>query len=89
LKQAARGDIFTGMTPAQCRAARALLDWTLDDLAKAAAVGVNTVSRYERGGDAMHKTVQAIRGAMEAAGVMFIPSNGGGPGVRLKGDTDA
>lgn len=74
------------MTPAQCRAARALLDWKLDDLAKAAAVGVNTISRYERGGEALHKTVLAMQRAMEAAGVQFIPTNGGGPGVRLKDD---
>jgi hypothetical protein len=26
----------------------------------------------------------AIRGALEAAGVEFIPENGGGAGVRLK-----
>ncbi len=29
-------------------------------------------------------TVAAIRTALEAAGVEFIPQNGGGPGVRLR-----
>ena len=30
------------------------------------------------------QAVQAIRAALEAAGVEFIAQNGGGPGVRLK-----
>ena len=30
------------------------------------------------------RTVQAIINALEAAGVEFIPENGGGPGVRLR-----
>jgi hypothetical protein len=30
------------------------------------------------------RTVEAIRSALEATGVEFIPENGGGAGVRLK-----
>ena len=30
------------------------------------------------------RTIDAIRAAMESAGVEFIPENGGGPGVRLR-----
>lgn len=32
------------------------------------------------------ETADAIREALEAAGVEFIPENGGGAGVRLKKD---
>jgi len=30
------------------------------------------------------ETVRKVQTALEAAGVVFIESNGGGPGVRLK-----
>jgi hypothetical protein len=30
------------------------------------------------------RTVAAVRQALEAAGIIFIAENGGGPGVRLK-----
>ncbi|MGY2995834.1 hypothetical protein ACVWWD_004641 [Mesorhizobium sp. URHB0026] len=32
----------------------------------------------------MPRTVEAIRAALESAGVEFIPENGGGAGVRLR-----
>ena len=31
-----------------------------------------------------HRTLSAIRAALESAGVIFIAENGGGPGVRLR-----
>lgn len=70
----------------QIRAARALVGWTANDLAKASGVSYPTVQRLdatrgEVGG--RHDTVQSIRTALEAAGVEFIPENGGGAGVRL------
>lgn len=64
--------------------ARAALNWTTRMLAEKAGVGVNTVTRFEQGGEAMVGTVAKLRAALEAAGVEFIPENGGGPGVRLK-----
>jgi transcriptional regulator with XRE-family HTH domain len=74
------------MTPAQCRAARALLDWTQDDLAAAAQVGVVTLRQFERGVSQPRRAiVAALRRALEEAGVRFI-DRGGGPGVRLVGD---
>ena len=70
------------MTPAQCRAARALLDMTQPDLAKLAGLGLSTIVDFERSrrivsGEAM----DAIRATLEAAGVEF--TNGNQPGVRL------
>ena len=78
------------MTPAQCRAARALLDWTQRKLAKMAALGLSTIVDFERDRRAVSESAAAaIRAPLEAAGVEFIddgsPSLGGGSGVRLRG----
>ena len=73
------------MTPAQCRAARALVELSQEDLAKAASVGLSTVRNFEAGRSLpIANNLTAIRTALEASGVEFIPENGGGAGVRLK-----
>jgi transcriptional regulator with XRE-family HTH domain len=64
--------------------ARAALEWSTTDLARAANVGVNSVNRFETGRDSRISTVGKLRAALEAAGVMFIGENGGGAGVRLR-----
>jgi len=68
----------------QCRMARAALEWSTQDLAREAGVGVNTVNRFEKGQDARLSSVAAIRAALESAGVIFVEDNGEGPGVRLR-----
>ena len=73
------------ITPEQCRAARALLNWSQPDLAEAAGIARGTIANFERGASVPHPSNLAdIRTALEAAGVEFIPANGGGPGVRLR-----
>ena len=73
------------MTPAQCRAARGLLDWTQAKLAEAAGLTLATVVKLERNGRTVPaRAVQAMRLAFEAAVVEFIPENGSGEGVRLQ-----
>jgi transcriptional regulator with XRE-family HTH domain len=73
------------ITAAQCRAARALLDWSQDRLVKEAVVSRKTLTDFERELRRPYdRTLNAIRAALEAAGVEFIEENGGGPGVRLK-----
>ena len=73
------------LEPTQCRAARALLNWSQDQLEAAASVAKKTIADFERGSRQPYpRTVQAIRTALEAAGVEFIEENGGGPGVRLR-----
>jgi transcriptional regulator with XRE-family HTH domain len=73
------------VTPAQCRAARALLDWSQQQLASAAQIGVVTVRQFEGGGaQPRHATMDVVRRALESAGVEFIAENGGGAGVRLR-----
>jgi len=71
------------MTPAQCRAARGLLDWTQVKLAEAAGVGLTTVTSFERSWRCNYPdTIQAMKRALESAGVEFI--DGDEPGVKLK-----
>jgi transcriptional regulator with XRE-family HTH domain len=73
------------ITPAQCRAARALLDWSQQQLATAAHVGVVTVRQFEgSGAQPRPATMEVICRALVAAGIEFIPENGGGAGVRLR-----
>ncbi|SOC08528.1 helix-turn-helix protein [Rhodobacter sp. JA431] len=72
------------MNAAQCRMARAATGLGVRDLAALAGVSQGTVSRLERGEELREATVAAIKAALEAAGVEFLPENGGGAGVRLK-----
>lgn len=73
------------LTPAQCKAARALLGWAQPELAKAAKVGLQTLSDFERGARQPYdRTLADIQAALEAAGIVLIPENGGGAGLRLK-----
>ncbi|MGG6899023.1 helix-turn-helix domain-containing protein [Rhizobium sp. BR 315] len=82
-----KSDDVNKITGAQLRAARALIRWSAKDLAKAAGIGVATVSRAEVEDGVPYITnanLNAIRTALEAAGIEFISKNGGGVGVRFK-----
>ena len=73
------------VTPAQCRAARGLLDWSQQDLADEARIGIVTVRQIEAGSTTPRPaTLIVVRQAFEHAGVEFIDENGGGAGVRLR-----
>ncbi|MEM6462309.1 MAG: helix-turn-helix transcriptional regulator [Pseudomonadota bacterium] len=72
------------ITAEQCRAARALLNWTQETLAKTVSVSDVSIRAFERGGKMRESNLKQIHDAFDAAGVEFIPENGGGPGVRLK-----
>jgi hypothetical protein len=75
------------ISSAQMRAARALLRWTALDLAAASKVGVATIRRAEVVDGEIPVTLAneaALRQALEAAGIVFIESNGGGEGVRFR-----
>jgi transcriptional regulator with XRE-family HTH domain len=64
--------------------ARAAVGWGVRELAEKANVTPNTVSRIEKGGDALASTLDRIQAALEVAGVIFIDENEEGPGVRLR-----
>lgn len=69
----------------QIRAARGLLGWSQSKLADAAGLSLPTVKRTEL--ETVNVSAEArekLRSALEAAGIEFIPENGGGVGVRLK-----
>ena len=73
------------ISPAQCRAARALVGMSQTDLASRATVARQTIVDFERGARVPYpNNLAAIRAALEAAGVEFIAENGGGAGVRLR-----
>jgi transcriptional regulator with XRE-family HTH domain len=75
------------LTSAQIRAARALLRWSADDLARETTLSVTTIRRAELRESETSLTSandRAIRQALEKAGVEFIDENGSGPGVRLR-----
>jgi hypothetical protein len=73
------------ITAAQCRAARALIEWTQPQLATAAGLGLSTVVDFERSRRAVSDEARgAIAVALQNAGVVFVPENGEGPGVRLR-----
>ena len=71
------------MNATQLRMARAALGWGVRDLAARAGTTPNTISRIENGGDAKQSTLDKLRETLENAGIIFVPSNGAGPGVRL------
>lgn len=72
------------MNAAQCKMARAAIGLGVRELAALADVSPNTIARLERGEAMRGSTVQDVQRALEAAGVEFIPENGGGAGVRLR-----
>jgi transcriptional regulator with XRE-family HTH domain len=54
--------------------ARAALDWSQRELAKASGVSWRTIIRFETGDEIMPARVKALRHALEAEGVLFIDS---------------
>jgi transcriptional regulator with XRE-family HTH domain len=72
------------MNAAQCKMARVAIGLGVRELAVKADVSPNTIARLERGEAMRESTVDAIRAALESAGVELIAENGGGAGVRLR-----
>jgi transcriptional regulator with XRE-family HTH domain len=73
------------VTSAQLRAARALLNWSVRDLAERAGVHRNTISRIETEETVGGHAISTLRQALEEAGVAFLDGDGElGPGVRLR-----
>jgi transcriptional regulator with XRE-family HTH domain len=71
---------------AQIRAARALLGWSQDQLARRAGVGLATLRRIEQTEGIVKgnfSTVLKIQKALEQAGIQFNENESGQIGVRL------
>lgn len=76
------------LPPRHVRAARALLAWSQQDLAKRAGVATSTVADFERGRRTpVANNAKAIRSALESAGIRFLPTGAvvGPPIPRLPG----
>lgn len=77
------------ITVGQCRAARGLIGWSQAQLSEASKVSTASIANFESGKRTpIANNITAIRTALEFAGVIFIPSNGNGPGVRLRDRQD-
>jgi DNA-binding transcriptional regulator YiaG len=61
------------MTPEQCRAARAWLNLSQEELAKGATVGVSTVRDFEAGRrEPTRNNLAAMKAVLEKAGISFV-----------------
>jgi transcriptional regulator with XRE-family HTH domain len=68
------------MSPEQCRAARAWLGWTQQELARRAGVGLSTVRDFEKGERTpISQNLAAIRRAIEGAGIRLKFGENGEP----------
>ena len=75
------------MTPAQCRAARGLLDWTQGDLADRSGVTDVTIRNFEKGRTELQSaSMQVVRTAFTAAGVEFVDDERGWGVVKLRNE---
>lgn len=80
------------LTGEQLRAARAMLKMEQGELAELSSVSVETIKRLERIDgpiSANSMTLDGLRRALEGEGALFLPENGGLPGVRLRRDPPA
>jgi len=69
------------MTPAQCRAARGLVNWSQTELGERSGVNLKTIADFEREirKRPYHRTLEAITAAFESVGIEFISG-----GVRMR-----
>lgn len=75
---------MTKLEPAQCRAARGLLNWNQEYLAISAGVSRSTVREFEAGHHELHRSTESLLvRALEDAGVRLIDAGAEGCGVRL------
>lgn len=79
---------YIGITPTQCRTARALLGWSQYDLERASSVSQSTISHYESGAQSLILATQnLIWAAFADAGVRILnpgDTTDGGEGVRFE-----
>jgi ribosome-binding protein aMBF1 (putative translation factor) len=73
------------LTPLQMKAARELLGWSQMDVANRVGLSEWVIGFYERGERLIRaRYLRRVSSIFEAAGVIFVEENRGGPGVRLR-----
>lgn len=79
------------LSPRLCRAARSFLGWKQSDLSSASGVPQPTIEAFEvkpESARMIAANMRLIVEAFEAAGLEFIPENGGGVGIRFRNRAD-
>lgn len=79
------------LTPSICRSARALIGWTIEQLAEASGVGVSTIISFEAGQRVPIRSNQvALERTFVEAGVIFLEADmNDGRGLKLTKSTEA
>jgi len=73
------------LTGPQCRAARALIEWSVDQVSRRSGVDAASIEEFEaKLADPGEEAQRRLCRALEEGGAVLIPENGGGVGVRLK-----
>ena len=80
------------LSPEQCRAARAVLNWSPQELAERAHVTPDWLHEFEQGrepgGDRDPGEAERVRRVLETGGIDFLDageaSSGGGAGLRMR-----
>ena len=77
------------ITSAQISSARALLNWSRDQLSKQSGVGISALMRFESADGVPAgniKTFESVQKALEQAGIELIGTPEAGAGVRWRID---
>ena len=75
------------ITGAQIRMARGYLRWSAKELADKAGVAESTIKRMEQDEGfpvARGSNIEAVYKTLMNAGILLVPENGGGVGVRIR-----
>jgi transcriptional regulator with XRE-family HTH domain len=72
------------LTPALCRGARALLGWTIEDLAAISGVGISTITSFEGAQRTpIRANLLALARALEQGGAILLDVDEHGRGLRI------
>ena len=75
-------DDLPNLTPEACRAARALLRWTVRDLGERVTISGESISAYENGRPMRESNRRKLVEVFTAEGVEIL--NGDAPGARMR-----
>ncbi len=72
-------------TPKHSVQARAMLDWSVEQLSDESGVSVEAIERFEAGAEVLDVTRLAITYRLEAEGLVFFPGFAPGRGMSVRG----
>jgi DNA-binding XRE family transcriptional regulator len=74
-------------TPAHCAQARAMLGWSVDELARESGVSTEAIERFEAKRDVLDVTRLVLAYRFESEGLVFFPGFAPGRGMNVRGST--